>query len=363
MLMKRLTLIFLWLSFLSLVAVLPALAQDEPVECAGSLAPRLAVGDTGRIAEVFSTLRTNPAGFPIRIMFSPATFQVLEGPLCAGYGPLTWYKIQYENGAIGWAAESQIWSRWGYNHYWLEPADQDSFNSSFGTGGPVPMDVTQPAQPTQPTSTAASIKITNPLPEAIIDIAAPITITGNGSGLFEGNIVVRLVDDQSNVLAEQPTTLTSAGNWQVAIPVSIAAGTPGVIVAYAPSPTDGSVTAIDIINVTFGVPSTEPNFVKIGSPQTATGVPLDQPIVISGIADPRNGNIVRLEIVDQNGNMLLQQPVDIIPSPQGGFGTWEITVEIHGQAVGTQLQISAMTAPSFDAPALSSDAIGVVVIS
>lgn len=95
--------------------------QPTDGDCAGSLAPRLAVGMTGQIARTYSTLRNVPAGTPVYVVYSPATFTVLEGPVCAGYGPLTWYRIDYGDGRTGWASESQVYSMWGNNLYWLEP--------------------------------------------------------------------------------------------------------------------------------------------------------------------------------------------------------------------------------------------------
>jgi hypothetical protein len=101
-------------------------AASAAVSCAGSLPPRLAVGDTGRIAERFSTLRRIPAGTGRNVIAvirasQNLTFEVLEGPVCAGFGPLTWYRIRYSNGQEGWASESQRRSIYGNNRYWLEP--------------------------------------------------------------------------------------------------------------------------------------------------------------------------------------------------------------------------------------------------
>lgn len=96
-------------------------ADTSAANCAGSLAPRLAVGMTGQIARTYSTLRDVPAGNPTHIVYAPATFTVLEGPVCAGYGPLIWYRIDYGDGLTGWASESQVYSIWGNNLYWLEP--------------------------------------------------------------------------------------------------------------------------------------------------------------------------------------------------------------------------------------------------
>lgn len=99
--------------------VTPPPTSEPP--CAASLPPVLTVGDTGIVAQAYSTLRSAPAGPPIAIYTKGAMFEVLEGPICAGYGPLTWYKIKYEDGKEGWASESQRVSIWGIDNYWLEP--------------------------------------------------------------------------------------------------------------------------------------------------------------------------------------------------------------------------------------------------
>jgi hypothetical protein len=92
-----------------------------PGVCAGSLVPRLAQGGTGRIAQRFSSLRAAPAGEVIRVVYAPATFTVRNtAPVCAG-GVLFW-NIDYGNGLTGWAAESEVYSIYGFNQYWLAPA-------------------------------------------------------------------------------------------------------------------------------------------------------------------------------------------------------------------------------------------------
>lgn len=93
-------------------------AQADP-NCQGSLVARLKVGDTGEIAERYSTLRSVPGGTGT-VIYAPARFTVLEGPVCAANGPLNWYRIEYENGRRGWASESQVNSQWG-SLYWLRP--------------------------------------------------------------------------------------------------------------------------------------------------------------------------------------------------------------------------------------------------
>lgn len=95
-------------------------------ECAGSLPTQLAVGDTGFIAERFSTLRYYPAGPALHVVYAPAVFEVVAGPVCAGYGPLAWYYIRYDDTygygyGEGWASESQLYSIYGNFRYWLLP--------------------------------------------------------------------------------------------------------------------------------------------------------------------------------------------------------------------------------------------------
>ncbi len=89
--------------------------------CPGSLATQLTVGGQGSIAQTFSTLRDAPGGIETQVVFAPATFTVLAGPASDGY--LCYFQIDYGNGQVGWAAESQVWSIWGYNQYWLAPGN------------------------------------------------------------------------------------------------------------------------------------------------------------------------------------------------------------------------------------------------
>jgi hypothetical protein len=91
-----------------------------PGTCEGSLAPRLVVNGQGTIAQRFSTLRRTAGGPAIRTVFAPRTFTVLEGPVCAG--GLTYFRIDYGDGLVGWANESQRSSVFGANQYWLAPA-------------------------------------------------------------------------------------------------------------------------------------------------------------------------------------------------------------------------------------------------
>ena len=99
----------------------------------------------------------------------------------------------------------------------------------------------------------------SPRAEAALDASQPILISGMGAGLFEGNVIVQILDADGNELALQPTTLQSPdagiggeGPWEIEISLVIEVLTQGKIVAFSPSPQDGEGwLASDEINVSL----------------------------------------------------------------------------------------------------------------
>ncbi|MGW8249862.1 MAG: Gmad2 immunoglobulin-like domain-containing protein [Anaerolineales bacterium] len=105
------------------------------------------------------------------------------------------------------------------------------------------------------------ILINQPAEGALLDIASPVTVSGTGGGLFEGNVVVQAHDASGSVLAEQPTIIQSPqagtggeGPWEVQLSIPAEPGSSGQIVAFSPSPADGSIMASAEVNVTYGQP-------------------------------------------------------------------------------------------------------------
>lgn len=95
----------------------PTLMPTASAACLGAPAPRLHVGDTGRVAQVFSSLRAGlDSNIVLKIMYraNNDTFTVLAGPFCAS-GPHNWYQVNHA-GMIGWVTEGQG------STYWIEPA-------------------------------------------------------------------------------------------------------------------------------------------------------------------------------------------------------------------------------------------------
>ena len=102
------------------------------------------------------------------------------------------------------------------------------------------------------------IKIDSPSQGTTLDVSKPVQVSGAGAGLPEGNIVVVAVDQDGDVLAEQPTTLQGAdvgtggaGTWSVELAVPASGQTPGYIAAFSASPKQRDLVASDHVEVTF----------------------------------------------------------------------------------------------------------------
>lgn len=101
-------------------ALTVTLDVTEYPECPGAAKPRLKVGGKGRVTPGDpSTLWAGPNSEPaLATLYEGTTFTILEGPVCvkARNGSLNTWRVQLENGRIGWLAE-------GYagQDYWIEP--------------------------------------------------------------------------------------------------------------------------------------------------------------------------------------------------------------------------------------------------
>ena len=103
----------------------------------------------------------------------------------------------------------------------------------------------------------AGITILSPQPNDVVQVAN-LAVAGTAIGLPEGNVVVRALDAQGNILAEQPTVVDpTTGAWQAILNPQVEAGTQGAIYAYSPSPADGTIVAEATIPVLFGQPAPE----------------------------------------------------------------------------------------------------------
>ncbi len=172
------------------------------------------------------------------------------------------------------------------------------------------------------------ITITSPAAQAVLP--ATFTVSGEGGGLFEGEVVVRAEDRAGRVLALQPTILQGLD--------VVAGGTgtyDGKIVAYSTSPRDGSIVASASVLVTF-TPEVSAPFIKISCPTPGSTLP--PTFVVNG----RGGGlfegslIVRAE--DSAGHVLAEQPTILqgVEVGAGGTGSYwvELTVNVSSPTAG-----------------------------
>ena len=101
------------------------------------------------------------------------------------------------------------------------------------------------------------INIITPEMNAFIDPDSPVTVSGTGRGMFEGNVVIRFEDPAGNLLVQQPTTMlrediAAAGTWQASISLPRPVPETVRLIAFSPSPKDGepAITSAAVMLVT-----------------------------------------------------------------------------------------------------------------
>ncbi len=191
----------------------------------------------------------------------------------------------------------------------------------------------------------AYVTIDEPAQGTVLDVARPVVVRGSGAGLTEANVVVEALDAQGNVLARQPATLQGPdvgtggeGTWSTELSIEAEPGTAGGIRAYHTSPLDGRIVAEDSVEVSLGQTPAGQSYLKIDSPAQGTTLDVSKLVRVSGTgAGLPEGNVV-VVAVDQNGDVLAEQPATLQGADvgTGGEGTWsvELAVPASGQTPG-----------------------------
>jgi heat shock protein HslJ len=213
------------------------------------------------------------------------------------------------------------------------------------------------------------IEMIDPLDGSVLDTNNPVVVSGMAGGLFEGAMVVEALDESGNSLAFQPTIIDSPnagiggeGPWRVELPITAFPGTRGYLRAYTTSPKDGSITAEDSVQVTYGDESLAlPAYIEILEPEDGATLDISQPVAISGMGRGLfEGNVV-VQVIDQSGNVLVQQPT-IIQSGEagmGGEGPWSLSLVIES-APGIPGMIRAYSDSPADGSILAEDSVLVI---
>ncbi len=224
----------------------------------------------------------------------------------------------------------------------------DAFvNTTFGT--PVP-------------SEGASVIITTPEDASSTNASGTLAVTGTASGLTDNRVMVRILDNNGNMLAGDIAPVNVVGDtpntWQLNTPLDVQDGTRGKIFAYAISPIDGLLVAMDAVNVLFGSDNGGP-FVTIDTPLPYETLDLSQPIVITGQGRGLfEGNVV-VRALDDNGNILAEEPTTLQAAEVGGQGTWEIDLNINA-AEGTRGRIYVFSTSPQDGSVIAAASVKVI---
>lgn len=204
------------------------------------------------------------------------------------------------------------------------------------------------------------ITITSHEPYAMIDTGT-VEISGNGGGLFEGNVVVQAVDLNGVVVAENFGTVSAAevggqGPWQTTLEISESFR--GSLVAFSPNPADGSRLAETVLDVVFGDPTAREVFVLINFPLPRTVVSsTDAAVVAAGEINGVFTENLLINVTDQAGNLLIYGNVTADPTT----GTWSLVSTANASIAMTRSVNLQLVAVSPDGSVQAADTIPVVL--
>jgi hypothetical protein len=174
-------------------------------------------------------------------------------------------------------------------------------------------------------------------------------VSGVGSGLYEGNVVVQAFDSQGNLLAEGATTIDSpdagtggSGPWSVTLNLTAPTDPEGLIFAFSNSPVDGSITASSSVEVAYVDSSAGEPALVIIDPNNDSVVDITVPITVAGggVALFENNLVVRA--LDETGKVLAEQVTTTDAGEPGGAGRWSASLTVRITA-GTKGRIIAFS--------------------
>ena len=196
----------------------------------------------------------------------------------------------------------------------------------------------------QPPNESLFVKITSPEAYSAVSETA-FTVSGEGAGLFEGNVIVEVRADGGDILFTGTTVLQvqevgQPGTWSIDVDLGVLdAAKRVVVVAYSTSPEDGSTTAIDdiIVNVNSEF---VPQFIEITRPSYGAEVST-YPLVIEGMAGAAFENNIVIEVKDvKTGDVLGETSATVQTDAIGGKGLFSAEVTFDAEP-GTGIAIHA----------------------
>jgi uncharacterized lipoprotein YbaY len=205
------------------------------------------------------------------------------------------------------------------------------------SGKEEPTPIPPTAAPEQPLAVTPSIQIVEPTQGAILDVSHPISVKGEGDGLFDADVVVQAIDAHGVVLAEQTTKLkmtreadATGGVWAVSLDIqNVMRGTKGKIVAFATDPKNGERIAETDIDVTFGEPVEA--MLVILEPSNGAVLDIANPVEVKGEGQGLFEGSVVVHAIADNGDILAEVATTMKGDDvgTGGKGEWSVDLDLH----------------------------------
>lgn len=211
--------------------------------------------------------------------------------------------------------------------------------------------------------TVQDVEITSPA--NFSGVGTAFTVSGEGEGLFEGNVVVEVFDTEANLLFSGFATVTASevggrGPWSLDVDLgAVPEATRIVVNAYSTEPNEGEIIAHDAVmlaaNSQFGLP-----YIDITSPLSGEDV-AELPLRVEGTAGALFENSFVLQVTDLDMNILAETPVQFAAPDIGLSGPWEAELDFTVEP-GARLVINAYALSMADGEGIVASDLSIVTV-
>lgn len=202
-------------------------------------------------------------------------------------------------------------------------------------------------------------------PAEFSGVGTAFTVSGEGEGLFEGNVIVEVFDTEANMLFSGFATVTAEemggrGPWSLDVDLgAVPEATRIVVNAYSTEPSEGEIIAHDAVtlaaNSAFGLP-----YIDITSPLSGDDI-AGLPLRIEGTAGALFENSFMLQVTDFDMNILAETPVQFAAPDIGLSGPWEAELDFTAEP-GARLVINAYALSMEDGESVVASDLSIVTV-
>lgn len=171
-------------------------------------------------------------------------------------------------------------------------------------------------------------------------VTSPVTVSGVASPTFEQNLVVRVLTADGNLVTLAPTTIQAdigqRGPFELELPLNLASEQNIFIQVFSDSPRDGGITHLSSAGVIFTSTGPEdirtrepyPEQISIFEPQPGATL-IGGTVHVTGFGLAGFEQSLLVELLDENGNVLVTEPVMVQAPELGEPGPFEVSLELE----------------------------------